>query len=116
MGFYLSGHPLEDMVEVLRRRRSTLYADALAQAQGGAEAFRMAGVVRRRQERSSAKSGERFERSSPAHGQVVSSFPEATGADVEPIGIRRLEARPIATLSIEAQERHERKERTQRDD
>lgn len=28
-------------------------------------------------------SGERFERSSPAHGQVVSSFPEATGADVE---------------------------------
>ncbi len=34
----------------------------------------------------------------------------------EPITIRRLEARPIATLSIEAQERHERLERTQRDD
>jgi len=34
----------------------------------------------------------------------------------EPIAIRRLEARPIATLSIEAQERHERLERTQRDD
>lgn len=34
----------------------------------------------------------------------------------EPIGIKRLEARPIATLSIEAQERHERQERTQRDD
>ncbi|MDR5748393.1 aldehyde dehydrogenase family protein [Caballeronia sp. LZ029] len=30
-----------------------------------------------------AASGERFERSSPAHGQVVSSFPEATGEDVE---------------------------------
>src|ERR671926_134012 len=30
----------------------------------------------------------------------------------QPIGIRRLEARPIATLSIEAQERHERMERT----
>jgi DNA polymerase-3 subunit alpha len=60
VGFYLSGHPLEDMVEVLRRRRSTLYADALVQAQGGVEAFRMAGMVRRRQERSSAKSGERF--------------------------------------------------------
>lgn len=29
----------------------------------------------------------------------------------EPIGLKRLEARPIATLSIEAQERHERKER-----
>jgi DnaK suppressor protein len=34
----------------------------------------------------------------------------------EPISIRRLEARPIATLSIEAQERHERLERTHRED
>lgn len=39
-------------------------------------------------------------------------FCEETG---EPISIARLEARPIATLSLEAQERHERKERTQRD-
>jgi len=38
---------------------------------------------------------------------------EETG---EPIGLRRLEARPIATLSIEAQERHERMERIHRDD
>ncbi|MGE5545650.1 MAG: RNA polymerase-binding protein DksA [Solirubrobacterales bacterium] len=38
---------------------------------------------------------------------------EETG---EPISIRRLEARPIATLSIEAQERHERMERTHRED
>lgn len=34
----------------------------------------------------------------------------------EPIGIKRLEARPIATMSIEAQERHERMERVHRDD
>lgn len=34
----------------------------------------------------------------------------------EPISLRRLEARPIATLSIEAQERHERLERTQREE
>ena len=38
---------------------------------------------------------------------------EETG---EPIGVRRLEARPIATLSLEAQERHERMERTHRED
>ncbi len=38
---------------------------------------------------------------------------EETG---EPIGIKRLEARPIATLSVEAQERHERRERIYRDD
>ncbi len=34
----------------------------------------------------------------------------------EPISLRRLEARPIATMSIEAQERHERMERTHRGD
>jgi len=38
---------------------------------------------------------------------------EETG---EPIAIKRLEARPIATLSIEAQERHERRERVYRDE
>jgi DnaK suppressor protein len=38
---------------------------------------------------------------------------EETG---EPIGLARLEARPIATLSLEAQERHERRERVHRDD
>ena len=38
---------------------------------------------------------------------------EETG---EPIGLRRLEARPIATLSLEAQERHERLERIYRDE
>ena len=34
----------------------------------------------------------------------------------EPIGLKRLEARPIATLSIEAQERHERRERVYREE
>jgi DnaK suppressor protein len=38
---------------------------------------------------------------------------EETG---EPINLARLEARPIATLSLEAQERHERRERVHRDD
>ena len=38
---------------------------------------------------------------------------EETG---EPIGVRRLDARPSATLSLEAQERHERLERTHRDE
>jgi DnaK suppressor protein len=34
----------------------------------------------------------------------------------EPIGLKRLDARPIATLSIEAQERHERREKVYKDD
>ncbi|MEO1066706.1 MAG: RNA polymerase-binding protein DksA [Pseudomonadota bacterium] len=40
-------------------------------------------------------------------------FCEETG---DPIGVGRLEARPIATLSLEAQERHERREKVYRDD
>jgi DnaK suppressor protein len=43
----------------------------------------------------------------------IYGFCEETG---EPIGLQRLEARPIATLSLEAQERHERRERVHRDD
>ncbi len=38
---------------------------------------------------------------------------EVTG---EPISLRRLDARPIATMSLEAQERHERREKVHRDD
>ena len=38
---------------------------------------------------------------------------EETG---EPISIKRLEARPIATLSVEAQERHEKREKVYRDE
>ncbi len=59
VGFYLTGHPLEDMVEVLRRRRVCLFVEAVQRAEAGDEALRMAGVVRRRQERAS-QSGEKF--------------------------------------------------------
>ncbi len=45
--------------------------------------------------------------------QGTYGFCEETG---EQIGLKRLLARPIATLSIEAQERHERQERVQRDE
>lgn len=40
-------------------------------------------------------------------------FCEMTG---EPISLKRLDARPIATMTLEAQERHERRERVHRDD
>jgi DNA polymerase-3 subunit alpha len=59
VGFYLTGHPLEELAELLKQRRTITLAEALALANEGHEAFRMAGVVRRRQERSSGK-GERF--------------------------------------------------------
>ena len=59
IGFYLSGHPLEDMIEPLRRKRTDLYADALAKALSGAEALRMAGIVRRKLEKP-GRTGEKF--------------------------------------------------------
>jgi DNA polymerase-3 subunit alpha len=59
VGFYLTGHPLEDMVKVLQRRRVTLLQDALPEAEAGRDAFKMAGIVRRRQERAS-QSGDKF--------------------------------------------------------
>lgn len=59
VGFYLTGHPLEDMAELMRRRRVVLMAEAVERAEAGEAAFRMAGVIRRRQERPS-QSGEKF--------------------------------------------------------
>jgi DNA polymerase-3 subunit alpha len=59
VGFYLTGHPLDDMVGVLRRRRTHMLTEVIPRAEAGMEAFRMCGVVRRRQERAS-QSGERF--------------------------------------------------------
>ena len=59
VGFYLSGHPLDDMVEALRRKRVDLLSDAIAKAEAGAEAMRMAGVVRRKQEKP-GRTGEKF--------------------------------------------------------
>ena len=47
------------------------------------------------------------------HDDGTYGFCEETG---EPISLKRLDARPIATLSIEAQERHERRERVYRDE
>jgi DNA polymerase-3 subunit alpha len=60
VGFYLSGHPLDDMAQALKRKRVTFVAEAVPLAESGHEAFQMAGVVRRRQERASARTGEKF--------------------------------------------------------
>ncbi|MCA6285686.1 DNA polymerase III subunit alpha [Phenylobacterium sp.] len=60
VGFYLSGHPLDDLMPALRRRRTDLLTEVIPKAEAGAEAFRMAGVVRRRQERASQASGDKF--------------------------------------------------------
>ncbi|OYW24434.1 MAG: DNA polymerase III subunit alpha, partial [Caulobacter sp. 12-67-6] len=85
VGFYLTGHPLEDMVDLLRRKHTVLFAEALQQAEEGKEAFRMCGVVRRRQERASAR-GDKFafvSLSDPTGEYEVMFPPEALRASRE---------------------------------
>ena len=79
-------------------------------------------------DRASAESDQSLElRTRDRERKLVSKIDEALGRIIdgsygyceetdEPIGLKRLQARPIATLSIEAQERHERRERIYRDE
>ena len=79
-------------------------------------------------DRASAESDQSLElRTRDRERKLVSKIDEAVGRIIdgsygyceetdEPIGLKRLQARPIATLSIEAQERHERRERVYRDE
>jgi len=60
IGFYLSGHPLDDLTEQLAGRGVVMFAESTGRVLEGATALRLSGVVRRRQERVSNKSGERF--------------------------------------------------------
>ena len=60
IGFFLSGHPLDDLAEPLARRDVVFHASLAQRAGEGASAARVAGVVRRRQEKVSRRSGEKF--------------------------------------------------------
>ncbi len=59
IGFYLGGHPLDGFADVLARRKVVLSADIADRHSSGMRAMRLAGVVRKRQERMS-KRGKRF--------------------------------------------------------
>ena len=59
VGFYLSGHPLDDYLPALARKGVLTLSDVMAKVQGGAFVARMAGAVSSRQERKSQK-GNRF--------------------------------------------------------
>ncbi len=59
IGFYLSGHPLDDYMTVLKRKEIKTLDEVVAQAERGAAVVKMAGVVAGRQERKSAR-GNRF--------------------------------------------------------
>ncbi len=60
IGFYLSGHPLEGALTALRQRRVVFCAEFADLVEQGRETARVAGVVRRLQVRTSARTGEKF--------------------------------------------------------
>ncbi len=85
VGFYLSGHPLDDYMPALRRSDVMTLDEVTAKAAGGAHLARMAGVVAGRQERKSAR-GNRFafcQLSDPTGAYEVTLFSEALEASRE---------------------------------
>jgi DNA polymerase-3 subunit alpha len=78
VGFYLSGHPLDDYMTVLRRQDVRTLDEVLARAAQGPCIVKMAGVVAGRQERKSAR-GNRFafaQLSDPTGGYEITLFSE----------------------------------------
>ncbi|MFN9937224.1 MAG: DNA polymerase III subunit alpha, partial [Hyphomonadaceae bacterium] len=59
LGLFLSGHPLDDLIEALRRRQTVFFSEIHSKMQGSDAIFRMAGVVRARKERP-ARDGGKF--------------------------------------------------------
>jgi len=79
IGFYLSGHPLDDYMVALKRKGVMTMDEVMDKAQGGPCIAKMAGVVAGRQERKSAK-GNRFafvQLSDPTGAYEVTLFSEA---------------------------------------
>jgi DNA polymerase-3 subunit alpha len=78
VGFYLSGHPLDDYMTVLRRQGVKTLDEVTARAAQGPSIVKMAGVVAGRQERKSAR-GNRFafaQLSDPTGGYEITLFSE----------------------------------------
>ncbi|WP_299848354.1 DNA polymerase III subunit alpha [uncultured Roseovarius sp.] len=79
VGFYLSGHPLDDYMTVLKRKEVKTLDEVMVKAERGACVVKMAGVVAGRQERKSAR-GNRFafvQLSDTTGGYEVTMFSDA---------------------------------------
>jgi DNA polymerase III subunit alpha len=79
MGLFLSGHPLDDLVDALRRRQTVLFSEVPSKMVSSEAIFRMAGVVRAKKERP-ARDGGKFAwitLSDPTGEYEVMVMPEA---------------------------------------
>ncbi|MEN9855348.1 MAG: hypothetical protein RLZZ157_474 [Pseudomonadota bacterium] len=59
LGLFLSGHPLDDLTEVLRKRQTVFFSEIASKVTGNEAIFRMAGIVRAKKERP-ARDGGKF--------------------------------------------------------
>ena len=102
IGFYLGGHPLETFLPVLERKKATMAADIEDRFKAGARNMRLAGVVRKRQERMS-KRGKRFAwvNISDPTGEFEVFF----GEDLLSVNRGILEAGALIELTAEAKDR-----------
>ncbi|MBT9386922.1 DNA polymerase III subunit alpha [Pseudooceanicola sp. CBS1P-1] len=85
IGFYLSGHPLDDYMGALKRKKVMTMDEVIRAAQGGPLVAKIAGIVTGRQERKSAR-GNRFafaQLSDPTGGYEVTLFSDALEASRE---------------------------------
>jgi DNA polymerase-3 subunit alpha len=99
VGFYLSGHPLDDYLPALRRKGVTTLDEVTLRAERGAHLAKMAGTVAGRQERKSAR-GNRFafvQMSDPTGQFEVTMFSEALEA-----GRPNLEPGAQVVIQVEA--------------
>ncbi len=99
VGFYLSGHPLDEDMRRLKRNEIKTFAEVTLRAQHGPFLAKMAGIVAKRQERKSAK-GNRFafvQLSDPTGAYEVTVFSEALEAARE-----HLEPGQRVVLQVEA--------------
>ncbi|MFT5869876.1 MAG: DNA polymerase-3 subunit alpha [Paracoccaceae bacterium] len=99
IGFYLSGHPLDDYMPALKRKGYLTLAEVQGRAQGGAFVAKMAGAVSSRQERKSQR-GNRFafvQLSDPTGLFEVTMF-----SDVLEVAREHLETGSNVVLTVEA--------------
>ena len=102
IGFYLGGHPLETYLPLLARKKAVMSADIEERYRSGARALRLAGVVRKRQERMS-KRGRRF--AFVNISDPTGDFEVLVGEDLLVANRSILEAGALVEMNVKAEDR-----------
>jgi len=102
IGFYLGGHPLETYSKILERKKTIMAIDIAERYKTGARAMRLAGVVRKRQERMS-KRNKRF--AYLAISDPTGDFEAFVGEELLATSRHIMQAGAIVELTVKVDER-----------